>query len=137
MNNYCSNCGQKIDSNETICPNCNAEIPAGTIDTYKDKMDLSELRYKEDKYIKMVLSLYVLSRIVGGMSYIIKIDYISLLGPIISFAAYIMLIYARITVRESKKIRIMFLIFIILFIIKIIAFVIIIISCINTLRGCG
>lgn len=124
MNNYCRNCGNKLDDETKICNICGAEVfEKRVVPDYK-KEELQLIKKKEKKYIITIILLFVASYLVPEIvSYIpsfSKLEYnglysiVSLISPLLSLSALILLISARITMRGSKAIRTLFNIFIIL-----------------------
>jgi len=64
LNNYCRNCGKKLDLNEKYCTNCGAEVFEKRINIEEKKKELDIYKRKEKIYILSVIiliSLYFLS----------------------------------------------------------------------------
>ncbi len=137
MNNYCRNCGEKLEKNAKICSKCNAEVFETRINVEQKKKEIEEYKEKENKYIIIVIALYALSYLLPYLNIHGEYNFISNISPLLSLGAIITLIYARITMNKSKKIRIMFNIFMTLIILYLLFIVFIFITCAGALnRGC-
>ena len=137
MNNYCRNCGEKLDNNTKICPKCNAEVFETRVNVEQKKNEIKEYKKKENKYIIIVITLYALSFLTPYLKSLGEYNFISFISPLLPLGAVITLIYARITMNKSKKIRIMFNIFMVLIILYLLFIVFIFITCTGALnRGC-
>ena len=135
MNNYCRNCGAKLEPNSKICPKCNAEVFEERIDVTKKEEELHEYQKKENKYIIIVLVLFVLAYIISSFGRIY--DFASFVAHLIWLIAIVILIYARITMNKSRKIKIMFNIFMALVIIYLLYIVLLFIACSSIVnKGC-
>jgi len=69
MNNYCRNCGRKLESGEKKCINCDAEVLEKRINVESKRQELAEYKKKENRYIILTIFLYVLSYLVNFESY--------------------------------------------------------------------
>lgn len=133
MNSYCRNCGEKLENDIKMCPKCGAEVFEKRINIEKKKIELDEYRKKENKYILIIITLYTLSYL---LSYLNN-NFISYITPLLSLSSTIILVYARINMNDSKKIRIMFNIFIVLIILFNLFILFTFLTCINFInRGC-
>ena len=137
MNNYCRNCGEKLENITKICPKCNAEVFETRVNVEQKKNEIEEYKKKENKYIIIVITLYALSYLSPYLNVLGEYNFISYISPLLSLGATITLIYARITMNKSKKIRIMFNIFMVLIILYLLFIIFIFITCTGALnRGC-
>lgn len=129
MNNYCRNCGIKLENNIKECLNCKTEVFETRI-TEAPKTEITpEQTAKEEKYILTIIILYILSIITKNIGLIFKPLYIlTMLSYPFSLCSKILLIYARITTK-NKTIKILFIIFIISLILKILAIIFIVVAC--------
>ena len=50
LNNYCRNCGKKLDLNEKYCTNCGAEVFEKRINIEEKKNELDSYKRKEKIY---------------------------------------------------------------------------------------
>ncbi|MDD6879522.1 MAG: hypothetical protein PUD59_04780 [bacterium] len=108
MNNYCRNCGEKLENDINVCPKCNAEVFKNRINVEEKKKELYEYKNKENKYVILIIALFSLSCI----SFVF--NFLSYINPLLFLCAIITLIYAKITMNKSIKIKIIFNIIIIL-----------------------
>lgn len=131
MNNYCTNCGEKLENNTKVCPKCNAEVHKNSINVEQKKNELEEYNKKENKYVIIVITLYALSYLSYCLKFLRENNFISYIRPLLSLGAIITLIYARINMNKSKKIRIMFNIFLVLTILNLLFIMFMFISCIS------
>lgn len=137
MNNYCRNCGEKLENNAKICPKCNAEVFETRVNVEQKKNEIEEYKKKENKYIIIVIALCALSFLTPYLKSLGEYNFISFISPLLPLGAVITLIYARITMDKSNKIRIMFNIFMALIILYLLFIVFIFITCTNAIdRGC-
>ena len=138
MNNYCRNCGEKLEENVKICPKCNTEVFETRVNTEQMRIEGEEYKKKENTYIIIVIVLYALSFLSRFSIYLIDYSIYSFIRPLLFLGATITLIYARITMNKSTKIRTMFNIFISLLIIYLVFIAIVFISCASAFnRGCN
>ena len=130
MNNYCTNCGEKLEENAKNCPKCHMEISTNQMEEKK-----SSEKKKEKQYIFIVLFLY-------AFPYLKKIilpssdSYISyFLNSSSYICATIILIYARITMHNSKSIKVMFKIFVFFIVLFLIWALFLVITCGSVIRS--
>lgn len=145
MNNYCRNCGSKINNDAKICDTCGAEVFEKRVVPDDKKLELELQKKKEKKYIITIILLFVVSNLTPTIiSYIfmaINLEYnvlysiVLMISPLLSLSALIMLVYARITMRGSKAIRVLFNIFIILVSLHFLFVIIIMVTCMSSLSG--
>ena len=129
MNNYCRNCGEKLENNTKICPKCNAEVFETRVNVEQKKNEIEEYKKKENIYIIIVITLFALSYLSSYLNVLGEYNFISYIRPLLYLGAVITLIYARITMDKSNKIRIMFNIFMALIILYLLYIVFIFITC--------
>lgn len=132
MNNYCRNCGQKLVNSVTNCPNCNAEIFEKRINVGEKKEEITKFKEKEKNYVIIILLLQFIPYLLVGSENAI----VTVISPLLSVSSYILLIYARITMNNSKVIKTMFNILLILFIIRLLYVIIIFVTCTSVVKGC-
>ena len=136
LNNYCRNCGKKLDFNEKYCTNCGAEVFEKRINIEEKKNELDIYKRKEKRNILSVIiliSLYFLS-IHFNLSK--KYEFISFINSLLIISSFIIIIYARITMNDSKKIRIMFNLFLAYLVYIMVLLLILMIGLNSLIRGC-
>lgn len=137
MNNYCRNCGEKLGNDIKVCPKCNAEVFENRINVEQTQKEIEEYKKKENNYIITVIVLYALSFLSPYLNFLGEYNFISYISPLLSLGAIIILIYARITMDKSKKIKTMFNIFMALTVLYLLFIIFIFITCAGAFnRGC-
>lgn len=137
MNNYCRNCGEKLENGIKSCPKCSAEVFDERINVDEKKKELEVYKKKEKKYIIIVITLFAIALAVPYLNFLGIYSFISYLSSLALLGAIITLIFARITMNNSKKIKIMFNIFLALTILYFLYILFIFAACYVTLnRGC-
>lgn len=137
MNNYCRNCGEKLESDAKVCHKCRAEVFEKRINVEQWENELEEYKKKENKYFIIIISLYALACSLYFFNIFEEYNFISFIRPLLFLGATIFLIYARSTMNKSKKIRILFNIFIIFIILFLLFTIYIFSTCTGILkRGC-
>lgn len=126
MNNYCRNCGRKLESGEKKCINCDAEVLEKRINVESKRQELAEYKKKENRYIILTIFLYVLSYLVNFESYF---NFLSSYSSLIFLGSIMTAIYARITLNNSKNIKTMFNVFILVIIINFLFVLLLITTC--------
>lgn len=129
MNNYCRNCGEKLDINTKACPKCSAEVIEQKIDVQQKEAAVKEFTKKENLYLLIIISLYLIGQLLSYIKLSENNSFIDNIRPLFLLSSILTLIYARITLRKSIKIKILFWVVIGLFFAYIIYLLIIIISC--------
>lgn len=62
MNNYCRNCGNKLESNAKVCSKCGFEVlKIDSTDDVKNIVNPPEYKKKENIYVIIVIALFLLS----------------------------------------------------------------------------
>lgn len=113
MNNYCRNCGLKLEISTKICPKCGAEVFQNRINIVQKKKELDKYKIKEKIYIIIIILLVLIFP--GVMQFTgLYYEYIFnvYICPLSFLVGVITLVYARITMNDSEIIRILFTIFI-------------------------
>lgn len=138
MNNYCRNCGNKLDSNTKVCSKCGLEVlEIDSTDDVKNIVNTPEYKKKENIYVIIVIALFLLSVFAPSIDNLLgKNSFFSSISPLFTVATMIILIFARITMRESKKIEILFNVFMTLMLLGIFLIVVFTITCMNTMNNC-
>lgn len=106
MNNYCKYCGEKLENNPSICPKCNTKLFENEINTEEEKNKLKEYKKKENKYLIIIITLYALPYLSNYLKFSEEYNFISYIKPLLYLGAIITLIYARITMNKSIKIKV-------------------------------
>lgn len=105
MNNYCRNCGIKLESNTKECPKCKAKVFEERIDPVKKSKDIKDYKNKEN----IVLLVFLLTSLLFFATFYLKIfkdsKIIIYLTPIILVSPIITLIYGCITLKQSKVLK--------------------------------
>ena len=130
MNNYCRNCGNKLDKDAKFCSKCSAEVFDDRIDVEKKKKELEVYRKKENIFIIVVICLYVLPYFLHYLHFISD-AVVSFIGPLSYLCATVILIYARIMMHDSIKIKVLFYIIISLVIIYILFMILLFVTCLG------
>ncbi|MDO4376247.1 MAG: hypothetical protein Q4C33_03630 [bacterium] len=137
MNNYCRNCGIKLENNIKECPNCKTEVFETRITESPKTETTPEQIAKEKKYILAIIILYALSVATQSIGTIYKpLNFLTLLSSPFSLSSKIILIYARITTK-NKAIKILFIIFIVTLILKLLAIILLIAACSTMVSNCN
>lgn len=105
MNSFCRNCGEKLETNVKYCAKCGAEVFSKRINIEEEKQKRIKFKRKENIFIALIISLifftFLLSRIKNNF-------FVSFLNPLFFLIAIILLVYAKIKLKKSKKIKILF-----------------------------
>ena len=136
MNNYCRNCGEKIDIDTKVCPKCSTEVIKQKIDVQQKEAVMKEFNKKENLYLLIIISLYLIGQLLSYIKLSENNSFIDNIRPLFLLSSILTLIYARITLRKSIKIKILFWIVIGVFLAYIIYLLIIIFSCVGILNRC-
>ena len=150
MNNFCRNCGEKLEDNIKVCPKCGAEVFEEKIDVEQKQVELENFKKKENFYIFLIIGLFAFGY---GLPIIFDSIYkatdsvelykvynaIKSICSLLSLAGIITAIYARVTMHDSTKIKVLFriiIVLVILFLIYAIWVVILCSSAMGSFRGC-
>lgn len=108
MNNYCRNCGEKLENGIKICPKCNTEVLENRVNVEVKEKEVVEYKNKENICILLTLALYSLCFFVYKLSDKTDFENLTFICSLLFWAATVTLIYIRITMNDSKKIKLMF-----------------------------
>ena len=126
MNNYCRNCGSKIENSIRKCPICEAEVFEERINVEKTKAELENCHKNENKFVLITIVLAIVG--IFGFPFLPR-----LLGPLILVSPLFILIYAKNKYQYSEKIERLYNVFnvlILLFFIYVtVAFLFLILTC--------
>lgn len=138
MNNYCRNCGNKLESNAKVCSKCGFEVlKIDSTDDVKNIVNTPEYKKKENIYVIIVIALFLLSVFAPSIDNLLgKNSFFSSISPLFTVATMITLIFARITMHQSRKIEILFNVFMTLMLLGIFLVVVFTITCMNTMNNC-
>ncbi len=112
MNNYCRNCGEKLELGTGFCHKCGTEVLEARINLVEKEHERDLFKKEESKYLVIIISLFALSYLSSSIKVINTNEIISYIKPLVSLGAIITLIYARITLEKSVIIRILFILLI-------------------------
>lgn len=138
MNNYCRNCGNKLEPNTKVCSKCGLEVSKiDSTDDVKNIVNTPEYKKKENIYVIIVIALFLLSVFAPSIDNLLgKNSFFSSISPLFTVATMITLIFARITMHQSRKIEILFNVFMTLMLLGIFLVVVFTITCMNTMNNC-
>lgn len=136
MNNYCTNCGEKLEANVKSCPKCNNKILYEKIHDEDPIKYFTEVKDKEKKYLICISGLYVLGVLLGSFNNIPYLNFLAYFSPLFYWASIIILIYARFTLRDSKIIKILLVIVLVLLALYLLYMFLIAVTYCNIIRGC-
>ena len=119
MNNYCRNCGNKLESNAKVCSKCGFEVlKIDSTDDVKNIVNTPEYKKKENIYVIIVIALFLLSVFVPSIDNLLGENSIfSAVSPWLTISLLAAVIFAKFEMPDSKKIKLLY------FAIGIIAFV--------------
>ena len=131
MNNYCRNCGNKLESNAKVCSKCGFEVlKIDSTDDVKNIVNTPEYKKKENIYVIIVIALFLLSVFAPSIDNLLgKNSFFSSISPLFTVAT-------RITMHQSRKIEILFNVFMTLMLLGIFLVVAFTITCMNTMSNC-
>ena len=138
MNNYCRNCGKKIEANLNKCDYCEAEIIEKRVIPQEKEIEIKKYKSKEKKYIISIIILFITPIILEKIEieygfylsdYIILLFYMSY--SVLRLAFLITLVYARITMSNSKIIKVIFNVLITLALLFVLLILLILSACMN------
>lgn len=138
MNNYCRHCGEKLEANVTVCPKCSAEVIEARVNIEEKKKEIDEQKKKAKKYVLIMALFYALAYLIDYYKELFEGSFIYNLRSLFPLMAIITLIYARVTLKQSKLIRVLFGILLTLTILYILFFLFILITCMAFMNsGCS
>ena len=106
-------------------------------DDVKNIVNTPEYKKKENIYVIIVIALFLLSVFVPSIDNLLGENSIfSSISPLFTVATMITLIFARITMHQSRKIEILFNVFMTLMLLGIFLVVVFTITCMNTMNNC-
>lgn len=136
MNNYCRNCGEKLEAEVKLCPKCNTEVIENRIDIDEKQKELKAYKEKEIGLITIIILLYSFAFFSSYFSYSNGYEFILYIKPLIYLGATMTLIYARSTMHDSIKIKIIFNIFIFLTVIFFLVTLFLFMTCQEIINRC-
>ena len=106
-------------------------------DDVKNIVNTPEYKKKENIYVIIVIALFLLSVFAPSIDNLLgKNSFFSSITPLFTVATMITLIFARITMHQSRKIEILFNVFMTLMLLGIFLVVVFTITCMNTMNNC-
>ena len=106
-------------------------------DDVKNIVNTPEYKKKENIYVIIVIALFLLSVFAPSIDNLLgKNSFFSSISPLFIVATMITLIFARITMHQSRKIEILFNVFMTLMLLGIFLVVVFTITCMNTMNNC-
>ena len=136
MNNYCRNCGKKLESNQTEC-SCGAVVIDKRVDIEVRKQETIQFKKKEKTYITVILSLLIAEALVSYISNNFNVRFLDSIPGLIALALFIAIITARVKCGESPVIRGLFTIMIAFLALQTIITALTIVACFGWMRyGC-
>lgn len=112
MNIYCRNCGEKLENNSEICTKCNTKVLNQRIDVEKKIKKIKDYKKKENEYASGIIILSLLSFSLNY--YLSNNEFVLYILPLLYLSLAILSIYSKIKMKESQKINILFISFVIL-----------------------
>ncbi len=142
MDNFCKNCGAKLDDGIMYCPQCGLQIyDNGTlVKNNTNQSESIENKKKENKYIITIIALYAIGIILMFLPFTGKFGFAFTIYPFFFLTAFIMTIYAKVKIRGSKKIKLIFNFSIGMLVVAIVCIILIFITCnsmIQSMQGCN
>ena len=110
MNNYCRNCGNKLESNEKVCSKCGFEVlKIDSTDDVKNIVNTPEYKKKENIYVIIVIALFLLSVFVPSINYLLGENSVfSAVSPWLTISPLAVVIFAKFEMPDSKKIKLLY-----------------------------
>lgn len=108
MNNYCRNCGKKLENDIKVCPVCNAEVFENRINVSLKKEELIKNKQKERKYLIAIGILFTVGLIEWFLTYFFESIFFYSIYPLVFLSAIIVLITAKVALPQSKIIKVLF-----------------------------
>ena len=131
MNNYCRHCGSKMIEGNNVCPNCETEVVFERINVEERQKEINEYKIKEKNFFLIIIGMFVIAKVFS------RFDKLEIFCPLIYLADFITLVYANITLKNSKLLQTTFNIVICAAALFIIGMILLLLSCTGALnRGC-
>lgn len=110
MNNYCRNCGNKLESNAKVCSKCGFEVlKIDSTDDVKNIVNTPEYKKKENIYVIIVIALFLLSVFVPSIDNLLGENSIfSAVSPWLTISLLAAVIFAKFEMPDSKKIKLLY-----------------------------
>lgn len=110
MNNYCRNCGNKLESNEKVCSKCGFEVlKIDSTDDVKNIVNTPEYKKKENIYVIIVIALFLLSVFAPSIDNLLgKNSFFSVVSPWLTISPLAAVIFAKFEMPDSKKIKLLY-----------------------------
>ena len=110
MNNYCRNCGNKLESNAKVCSKCGFEVlKIDSTDDVKNIVNTPEYKKKENIYVIIVIALFLLSVFVPSIDNLLGENSIfSAVSPWLTISLLAAVIFAKFEMSDSKKIKLLY-----------------------------
>ena len=110
MNNYCRNCGNKLESNAKVCSKCGFEVlKIDSTDDVKNIVNTPEYKKKENIYVIIVIFLFLLSVFVPSIDDLLGENSIfSAVSPWLTISPLAVVIFAKFEMPDSKKIKLLY-----------------------------
>lgn len=107
MNNYCRNCGNKLESNAKVCSKCGFEVlKIDSTDDVKNIVNTPEYKKKENIYVIIVIALFLLSVFAPSIDNLLgKNSFFSAVSPWLTISPLAVVIFAKFEMPDSKKIK--------------------------------
>lgn len=110
MNNYCRNCGNKLESNAKVCSKCGFEVlKIDSTDDVKNIVNTPEYKKKENIYVIIVIALFLLSVFAPSIDNLLgKNSVFSAVSPWLTISLLAAVIFAKFEMPDSKKIKLLY-----------------------------
>ena len=110
MNNYCRNCGNKLESNAKVCSKCGFEVlKIDSTDDVKNIVNTPEYKKKENIYVIIVIALFLLSVFAPSIDNLLGENSIfSAVSPWLTISLLAAVIFAKFEMPDSKKIKLLY-----------------------------
>ena len=110
MNNYCRNCGNKLESNAKVCSKCGFEVlKIDSTDDVKNIVNTPEYKKKENIYVIIVIALFLLSVLVPSINDLLGENSVfSAVSPWLTISFLAAVIFAKFEMPDSKKIKLLY-----------------------------
>lgn len=100
MNNYCRNCGNKLEKDDLKCSKCDVEVINDRVSpTYAKKM-ANTYQKEEKKYFSIMVALFIISLLAGV--------FFTMAVPFLYFFEIVLGVYMINRFKSSQRIKIIF-----------------------------